>query len=216
MDRALDQVKLTGLYQQACIEWRGFNPANQDWSTFRNHFNKVYKGRLDTGIATGASGHPGAANVETDNDNNLDTVVNVNSISCMQLANNTNAQTMSDGLSMITAPHNKIHQPWATAQQQLAALVTAIDQPTVTGCVGQRLSPTQYATAATVPQRVEAPTSPPEIAPPLPPQTPPAGENRVPPLRSRSRGRGRGGYGQCAGRRSLAFAAQSPKNDAVG
>ncbi len=38
-DRALGQVKQTGLYQQACIKWRTVNP--KDWNTFKNHVTEA-------------------------------------------------------------------------------------------------------------------------------------------------------------------------------
>ena len=65
-DRALDRVKLTGMYQQACIEWCAVNP--KDWNTFKNHFTKAYKTRLESDPTEGAAGYHGAANV-VDNDN---------------------------------------------------------------------------------------------------------------------------------------------------
>ena len=89
MDRALDQVKQTGLYMQACIKWASLDPAQRDWPAFKNHFTDAYETRLESGPTAAAAGYHGAAAVVGDDDDSLGSIVG--SISQMQLANNANA-----------------------------------------------------------------------------------------------------------------------------
>ena len=151
VDRALDQIKQTGLYMTACIEWRAIDEMLRDWPTFKDHFTEAYETRLDSGPTAGTAGFHGAANVIDGNDDSLGSIVG--SISQMQLANNANAQAMSDGLSTITASTNELRQALMTTQQQLAALAQAVPAMNAAqGIQGLVMPPAQYAAATTAPQ----------------------------------------------------------------
>ena len=106
VDRALDQIKQTGLYMTACIEWKAMDEAVRDWPAFKDHFTEAYETRLDSGPTAGTAGYHGAANVVDGDDDSHGSIVG--SISQMQLANNANAQAMADGLSTITNSTNEL------------------------------------------------------------------------------------------------------------
>jgi len=119
IDRALRAIQQTGLYTTAVLEWNGFDLANKTWPQFKEHFAEAYEIRCATGAGTAAA-HGYANNTIDDDDDSIDTIKD--SLNNIQLANNTNAQTMSDNISAITHETSALRAALAQTQQQLAML----------------------------------------------------------------------------------------------
>ena len=99
IDRALDNVKQTGLYLTAVMEWNGLNPARKLWNDFKHHFVAVYELRLGSGPTAGAAGYYDAVAALSNNDS-LGSISG--SLAQMQMANNANTRVITDNMSAIT------------------------------------------------------------------------------------------------------------------
>ena len=68
IDRALDNVKQTGLYMTAIQDWNALPQQEKTWNKFKEVFIEAYELRLDSGPTAGAAGYHGAANTMSDED----------------------------------------------------------------------------------------------------------------------------------------------------
>ena len=126
LDRGLDNLKKTGLFITAVVEWNGFDPLNKTWNNFKSHITEAYKARLDSGPTAEAAGYHGAAMALSD-DNSLGSIAG--SLAQMQMTNNANTKVLHDNLSTISTGINELRQALLATQQQVAALTRAINDP---------------------------------------------------------------------------------------
>ena len=68
IERAHMQVKKTGLFQMAVVEWEGFTAENKTWPEWKSHFIEAYELCETSGLTTSAIGYHGVANAANDND----------------------------------------------------------------------------------------------------------------------------------------------------
>ena len=69
--RAHTQVKRTGLYPTAVVEWEGFSAVNKSWPEWKEHFIEAYELKEASGIAAAQAGYHGADNAHDDDERNL-------------------------------------------------------------------------------------------------------------------------------------------------
>lgn len=74
LDTGLDNVKKTGLFITAVVEWNGFDPGNKSWYEFKAHFTEGYEARLDSGPTAATTGYHGAAMALADDNNSLGSI----------------------------------------------------------------------------------------------------------------------------------------------
>ena len=197
LDKGLDNVKKTGLFITAVVEWNGFNDLNKSWNEFKAHFTEAYEARLDSGPTAATAGYHGAANAlaNDDDDDSLGSIAG--SLAQMQMANNANAKIIHDSISGISTGTTELRQALLATQQQVAALARAINTP---GTIPAWSPPPAAPTAAYPAYPVQPPPPPPyyaayanAAAQGIPPPAPPA-YVAVPP--GFGGGRGRGGRGR--------------------
>ena len=118
MDMAIMTLQITGLYQQALTEWERMLPAQHTWDNLKTRFADAYNTKLIAGTTTTGQ-HGFASNIVDIDDalNNIELSLN-HKLSNLQVANNSNHQSMQQMMSSCT-------QQLATVAQQLALLATA-------------------------------------------------------------------------------------------
>ena len=104
LDRALDNIKKTGLFIMAVVEWNGFDPANKTWNEFKAHFTEAYEARLDSGPTAATAGYHGTAMASTEDDDSLGSIAG--SLAQMQMANNANTRVLHESITGISAGTN--------------------------------------------------------------------------------------------------------------
>ena len=114
IERAHMQVKRTGLYQTAVVEWEGFELEFQTWPQWKTHFIEAYELREAAGITASAGGYHGAANAAEDDDANSICA----SINNMHAAHNAAVQAVSEET-------RELRTALVATQQQLAMLMQA-------------------------------------------------------------------------------------------
>ena len=100
IDKALRAIQATGVYSIAILEWNAFDENNKTWPEFKAHFSEAYEVQLQSGAGTGNPYHGASNAVEAEDDDSIGSITQ--SITNMQLANNANAQHMSDTMNSIT------------------------------------------------------------------------------------------------------------------
>ena len=73
---AYNHINATGLYMDACKEWRRKQPADKTWLNFKTFFAAEYQEMKEQGKLTGNSGNYHTANAVTDITNALDQLAN--------------------------------------------------------------------------------------------------------------------------------------------
>ena len=229
IERAHTQVKRTGLYPTAVVEWEGFDPANKTWPEWKAHFIEAYELRETSGITAAQAGYHGAA--FTEEDDSLD-----ESLARLQLANSAAMKTAQDNISAVTDETRELRAALVATQQQLANLMRGQGPPP--GMYGNNAQgwpeppPIQYAAPAAqyAPPPFQAPTY---TAPPVPPpnQHPPPNIYTPAPTgagggwqaggqggyHTQPGGRGRGGRGQGGrGRHNAAYGRGPPQRNPGG
>ena len=218
LDKGLDNVKKTGLFITAVVEWNGFDELNKTWNEFKAHFTEAYEARLDSGPTAATAGYHGAANTNAlandDDDNSLGSIAG--SLAQMQMASNANAKVIHDSISGISTGTTELRQALLATQQQVAALARAIN----TQGNMPAWSPPPAAPPAGYPAYAVQPPPPPPYmtayanaaAQGIPPPAPPA-YVAVPPNFGGGRGRGgrgRGRRGRGRGGRGAGFQPHPP------
>ena len=114
LDKGLGNLKKTGLFITAVVEWNGFDPLNKTWNNFKAHFTEAYEARLDSGPTAATAGYHGAAIAPVDYDDSLGSIVG--SLAQMQMANNANTKVLHDNLSIISIGTNELRQALLATQ----------------------------------------------------------------------------------------------------
>jgi hypothetical protein len=204
LDKGLDNIKKTGLFITAVVEWNGFDDANKSWNEFKAHFTEAFEAHLDSGPTAATAGYHGAANVLANNDNDDSLGSIAGSLAQMQMANNANTKVLHDSISGISTGTTELRQALFTTQQQVAALARAINEPHPASMPTWQPPPPSPAAYAT--QQHTYPVQPPPppayysayanaATPGVPPPAPPP-YIAVPPGFGGGRGCGRGGRGR--------------------
>ena len=124
LDRALDNIKQTGLYMMAFMDWNRYDPANKTWEISKAHFVQAYELRLNSGPMSGAAVYLGATAAYS-NDDSLGN--SSGSLAQMQVANNVNARAPTNNMSAISTGTNELRHTLLATQQQLAVLAGAVN-----------------------------------------------------------------------------------------
>ena len=201
LDKGLDNVKKTGIFITAIVEWNGFVDADKSWNNFKAHFAEAFAARLDSGPTAATAGYHGAAMaLAEDDDSSLGSLAG--SLAQMQMANNANTQALHESISGISTGTTELRQALLATQQQVAALARAVharDAPNMPAWTGPPPSPAAYAAAVQQPYAVPPPptvnTGYAYAATPGVPPPPPLPFIALPGF-SGGRGRGRGGRGR--------------------
>ena len=182
VDKALTAVKQCGLFETAVVAWTAL--ADHSWQSFKNHFGTAVSVRMESGMGTaGTHNYVNNTQEAEDDDSSIESIRRY--LGGVQLANNTNVQTMNNNLQQVTAWQEAMSNELARINQALAALPTA--QPTQYVLPPAPLQP-NYALQG-------------QLVPPPPPQYPTTyqqqyynnGYNNYGGGRGGGRGRGRGG-----------------------
>ena len=202
LDKGLDNIKKTGIFITAIVEWNGFDDADKSWNNFKAHFTEAFAARLDSGPTAATAGYHGAAMaLAEDDDSSLGSIAG--SLAQMQMANNANTRTLHESISGISTGTTELRQALLATQQQVAALARAINDPHAGSMPAWQPpppSPAAYAAAVQQPYAVPPPptyyaayanAATPGVAPP-----PPPAYVSVPPGYGGGRGSGRGGRGR--------------------
>jgi hypothetical protein len=90
------QMKRTGSFATALVEWERFQEGSKTWPEWKSHMIEAYEIRETAGITATQGGYHGAANAVDDDDRRLD-----ESLARLQLANNASMQGYQDNLSAV-------------------------------------------------------------------------------------------------------------------
>ena len=72
IDKALMAVQETCLFKTVVLEWMAFDPINQTWPEFKEHFGKAYENHIASGAETdGNNNYYGAENTNDTDDDSL-------------------------------------------------------------------------------------------------------------------------------------------------
>ena len=119
VDKALLAIKKCGLFESAVVAWTAL--PDHSWASLKQHFETAVSNRMQSGLGT-AGTHNYVANVEEaveDDDTSIESTQRY--LGGIQLANNTNVETMNNNLNQVTAWQASMNQELARIHQALAA-----------------------------------------------------------------------------------------------
>jgi hypothetical protein len=150
IDKAIIAIQLTRLYENALLEWQGFEPVNKTWQQLKLHFEEAYELRLAAGQGTSAfHGYVNNAEGTGDDDDSIATIQE--SLNSIHMANNANYANLQEHLQAARAETAALRAELAAAHQAMANFTQASVRTTVPPVV----------------QYVQAPTVAPPVVPPF-------------------------------------------------